>query len=148
MQKHKKRMMLAIILSETSHVFCCVLPTIFSVLSLLGGFGLAVTVPGWMENLHHVMHRWEMPMIVFSMVVVCAGWGLYFHAKKVDCHDHGCHHGACAPRKDVWGRILLLATVLLGFNLFVYFVFHRHQADVAAFVSGAEHHDHLGEEFP
>jgi len=148
MQKYQRTLVGAIVLSETSHIFCCVLPTIFSILSLLGGFGLMVTVPGWMQNIHEVIHRWEMPMILFSMAIVGAGWGLHYCAKKMDCHDTGCCHGACAPKKDVSGRILGFATVLLVFNLLVYFVFHRHQDDIAAYVHAGHDHHVSAEELP
>ncbi len=137
MRDHQKPLVWAIVLSETSHVFCCVLPTIFSVLSLLSGFGLAVTVPGWMESLHAVMHHWEAPMIVVSLFIVASGWGLYWYARKMDCHDHGCHHGACEPQKNISGHLLVAATVLLVFNLLVYFVIHRHQAEIMDYVHGS-----------
>ena len=40
MEKRRKAVFWAVLLSETSHLFCCVLPSVFSVLSLLVGVGM------------------------------------------------------------------------------------------------------------
>lgn len=134
MQKYQKPIFWAIILSETSHVFCCVLPTVFSILSLLSGLGLMAAMPGWMESLHGVMHSWETTMIGVSALVIALGWGLYFYSRGTECRDHQCCHGNCGSRKRLSKKILLAATVLLGFNLTIYFVFHRHQDEIEAYV--------------
>jgi hypothetical protein len=146
----KKTVFTAIILSEASHIFCCVLPSIFSIISLLGSFGLMVAMPGWLQAVHEVMHGYEVPMIIFSASVVALGWGLHYyahHQHKIGAHEHTCcdhDHGAPAKAKTTH-RILVAATVLLILNLLVYFVFHRHQADwehLAADASIASEHQH------
>lgn len=142
MHKYQKSIFWAIIVSETSHVFCCVLPTVFSILSLLSGFGLIVAMPGWMESLHSVMHRWETTMIGASALVIGLGWGLYFYSRGAECRDHGCCHGDCGSRRRLSQRVLLAATVLLAFNLTIYFVFHRHQNEISTYVRGEHAHDH------
>ena len=124
-EKHQKRLFWAIIATETSHVFCCVLPTLFSVMSVLAGLGVVAVMPGWLENLHDVMHDWEMPAIILSATVVAIGWGLHYYSLKNDCHDHGCEHEPCGPRKRTASKILIAATILLAFNLTIYFGFHR-----------------------
>jgi len=101
------------------------LPTLFSLASVLTGLGLMVAVPGWLTSFHDVMHRWEVPMIIFSASVVVLGWALYFSSKKIDCHDTGCCHEPCEPRKKTANRILIVATVLLIFNVSIYFGIHR-----------------------
>lgn len=125
MQKLQKTLTLAIIASETSHVFCCVLPTLFSVLSLLAGVGLVSGMPVWIESLHEQLHAWEVPMIAFSGSVVLFGWALYAYSRRIDCHNTGCHHGACAPRKKTASKILKVATILFVVNVSVYLIFHR-----------------------
>lgn len=124
-QRLQNTLFAAIILSETSHVFCCVLPTIFSVLSLMAGFGLVSVVPGWLTDFHDLMHRWELPIIAVSGVVLALGWGLHWYSKKIDCHDHGCGHGPCEPKKDKTKMIMQAATLLFVVNVSIYLVFHR-----------------------
>lgn len=149
-EKHQKRLFLAIILSETGHVFCCVLPTIFSIMSLLAGAGLVASMPTWMIGFHDMMHVWEVPMIILSAVVVLLGWGLYFYSRQIDCHNTGCHHEPCGPRKKTANRILVIASILLAFNVTIYLGIHRHfdiEAPHAAAVDNPVHdrgdgHDH------
>lgn len=125
MQKFQKSIYAAIIASEASHVFCCVLPTVFSALSLLAGLGMVSAMPGWMVSIHKLLHGWEVPMILASAVVLALGWGLYWYSQKIDCHDHGCGHGPCEPKKDRTNLILKIATVLFFINITVYGVLHR-----------------------
>jgi len=114
----------AIVLSETSHVFCCVLPVLISVLSLLTGLGAASILPSALLDLHEMMHRWEVPLIIFSGSVMAFGWVLYFISLKIDCHDTGCHHGPCNPKKKNASRILAFASLLFAINIAVYFGLH------------------------
>lgn len=125
MQRIQKVMFWALLASETSHIFCCVLPTLFSVISLLAGLGLVAAMPGWLSFVHDVLHEWEVPLIVLSGSVVALGWGLNFYGRKVDCHDTGCHHGSCEPRKHTASTILKVATILFLVNVSVYTLFHR-----------------------
>ena len=138
--KRQKRFLWAIVVSELSHVFCCVLPTMFSLVSLLAGFGVIATMPGWLESLHHIMHGWELPMIGFSAVVLLIGWGLHFYSLKEDCHNHGCEHEPCGPNKRRASKILIAASVLFVFNVVIYFGVHRPQD--AAMHAGHGHHGH------
>ena len=114
----------AVVLSEVSHVFCCVLPSIFSVLTVLVGMGLIGVMPIWMENAHEVMHGWEIPLIIMSGVVLALGWTLHFISKKIDCHDTGCGHEPCEPKKKNTARILKIATCLFVINIVIYLVVH------------------------
>lgn len=125
MQRLQKALYMAIIASETSHVFCCVLPTIFSIISLMAGVGLVSAMPGWLESIHADLHHWELPLIAMSGVVVVLGWALYAYSRKIDCHNTGCHHGSCEPRKKTANNILKIATILFVVNTAVYLVFHR-----------------------
>ena len=144
-EKHKNKVFWAILATEFSHIFCCVLPTLFSVVSLMAGFGLVASIPTWLVGFHSAMHGWEIPMLTFSMIVVLLGWTFHFYSYKEDCHDHGCHHAPCGPRKRRANKILVVATVLLFVNAAVYFGLHRgmdvgpHEMHNA---ESGEHHDH------
>lgn len=144
-EKLHKPVMWAVVVSESSHVFCCVLPTLFSVIGLLAGLGMVITLPGYMIELHQWLHDWEVPMIVVSGLILAVGWIAVRHSEKVDCHSAGCSHGACAPSKKRAHLVLKIATVLFVFNVLVYAVIHRSEWFEAnsPLVNGAEQaHDH------
>jgi hypothetical protein len=129
MQKYKNTVLTAIIASEASHIFCCVLPTVFSIASVLSGLGIVSALPvGWV-HLHDVLHHYELPMIGVSALVLALGWGLHWYTEHVlvddtKTHTHCCH-GPCEPKKNRVHFILKAATVLFVLNVVIYTVFHR-----------------------
>ncbi|MCF8496233.1 MAG: hypothetical protein K9G62_06165 [Alphaproteobacteria bacterium] len=125
MKKVQHTLFWTIILSETSHVFCCVLPTLFSVLSLLAGMGIIGVMPVWLQDVHEALHEWELPLIAASGAVLVLGWALESYSRKIDCHDTGCHHGPCGDKKKASIFVLKIATLLFLVNVAVYGVFHR-----------------------
>lgn len=125
MKKLKKTLYFALIASEASHIFCCVLPTVFSILSLLAGLGMVGAVPLWMQGVHDLMHSWEVPVILFSGVIILLGWAIHYYSERIDCHDHGCSHGPCGPSKAKSSLILKVATILFLINILIYGIFHR-----------------------
>lgn len=130
MQKYKNTALLAILISEASHIFCCVLPTLFSVASLLSGVGLISTLPPAWVHLHEVLHHWEVPMIIFSGVVLALGWGIHYYAEHMGPHEqhkHCCdgHCGPAEPKKNKVHFVMKAATILFVVNLAIYFIFHR-----------------------
>lgn len=125
MSKLRKTVTISIVLSEIGHVFCCVLPTIFSVLTLLAGAGLLASVPVLMIDLHDVMHAYELPIIGVSGLLIVLGWALHATSLKMDCHDSGCCHPPCTPAKRTSSRFLVIATVLFVVNVAVYMGLHR-----------------------
>lgn len=135
----------AVIASEGMHIFCCVFPTVFSLLGLLAGLGVMAALPPSMIAFHDFMHAWEVPMIVASGLVLVLGWAVVFYSRRVDCHSTGCAHGACAPQKNKAHMILKIASILFVLNVIIYFGVHR--SDWFAQGVGAElmHSDHAGE---
>ncbi|MBX2833743.1 MAG: hypothetical protein KTR28_02105 [Micavibrio sp.] len=126
---HHKTLLWTSILAAFSHIFCCVLPGAFALIGLLSGFGIIATLPGWLKNLHIYMHGSEVPVLIFSGVVVVFGWLAHYYSKANDCHEVGdCHHNSCQPRKKKVSVILVLASILFIVNLVVYFGFHAKQA--------------------
>ncbi|MCC6598892.1 MAG: hypothetical protein IT559_08895 [Alphaproteobacteria bacterium] len=105
-------------------------------LSLLSGFGLMVTMPGWLTGLHEMMHDQEVTMILISASVILLGWGLYFYTRRSGCVDHECGDRACQTHQRFSIRMLVIASVLVVFNIFVYFVFHAHQQDMETYLHG------------
>jgi hypothetical protein len=121
----QKSLIATVIASEASHIFCCVLPTLFSLMSLLVGMGLIATMPNFLITVHDYMHAWEVPIISFSGIVLALGWAVTLYSDRLDCHHTGCGHGACAPKKSRAHIVLTIATALFLFNLAVYVFVHR-----------------------
>ncbi len=124
MKRVQKLFSWVVILSELSHVFCCVLPSIFSIITVLTSFGLVGIMPIWMEGMHEIMHHWEVPLITMSGVILIIGWGLHLISKRIDCHNTGCGHEPCEPKKKNTARILQIATALFLVNITIYFSIH------------------------
>lgn len=122
----KKTILYGVVASETIHIFCCVLPTILSVMSLLSGVGMVVVLPGFIDEIHHVIHHYEIPMLMTSGTILVVGWALYLYAKRIDCMDKevGCCSTPCEPKKDRIKIVMIAATLLFIINVSVYFGFH------------------------
>lgn len=116
-----------IVVSASSHIFCCVLPTAVSLLGLVTGVGMISSSLPWFEHVHHVIHRYETPLLVFSGMMLALGWGVQMYSQHIDCHDTGCTHGSCAPQKKRAALILYIATGLFVFNI-LSFLFLAHDA--------------------
>ena len=133
----------AVLVSELSHVFCCVIPTLVTILSAFANIGLVVVAPnGILMRVHEALHEYEIPVIIFSGVMVIVGWIAHLASRTVDCHDTGCGHPPCAPRKNWNSRILLGATLLFVVNMGIYFGVHRNVFHLDMFAHQVEDHDH------
>lgn len=125
MEKTNKTIIYSVVASETIHLFCCVLPTIFSVLSLLAGAGIITIMPSSIDMAHHIIHEYEIPMIFMSGIILAMGWGLYFYSRKISCRANGaCTHKPCSPKKNRTRLFMIVATILFIVNISVYFIFH------------------------
>ncbi len=137
-----------VVLSELSHVFCCVLPSVFSMLTILITMGVMGSMPGWINDVHDVMHGWEVPIIAASGIVLVLSWGLHLVSKRINCHDTGCVHEPCEPKKDKNAFILKIATVLFVANVSIYSFVHRgyqpdhsqHHHEVGVVLEANDHH--------
>ena len=106
-----------------SHVFCCGLPTIVNILSLVSGLGFIAAMPFGLEKLHEFLHSYELYIMIFSGVMIVLGWVLHEISRRVDCHDTGCHHPPCTPKKNQSTKVLIFASALFCINLVIYFGF-------------------------
>lgn len=131
----------AVLVSEFGHVFCCVLPTVFTVLGFAANIGLIGAAPIGLVALHEAMHHYEVPIIIFSGVMVALGWMVHAASLRVDCHDTGCVHVPCDRTKRRNSRILAVASALFLVNLGIYLFVHQNVFDLAAFREAAEHTD-------
>lgn len=124
MQPINKFVNWACLTSEISHFFCCGLPIIFSIMSLLTSFGIVAVMPVGLVSLHHAMHDYEVPMIMVSGLILAIGWGLHYIAYRIDCRSTGCSHEPCKPKKKRSGKVLMVATALFVVNVSSYFLLH------------------------
>lgn len=107
----------ASVLTQLGHIFCCGLPLLFSVLSLLSGLGVMMVMPSEMIFLHEMTHDYEVPMLVFAAIIISVGWGLHYIAWRMDCLKTGCSHEPCGQKKKRSSKILAFSTVLFAFNV-------------------------------
>lgn len=137
----------AVLVSELSHVFCCVIPTLVTILSAFANLGLFVVSPdGILMSIHNKMHSYEIPIILFSGGMVALGWAAHLFSQKVDCHDTGCGHPPCTPQKARNSRVLIVASVLFCLNIIIYFGVHLNVMHFDAFrprpLESRIHQDH------
>ncbi len=119
MQKIQSFLASAVIVSALSHIFCCGIPLVFSIFSMLVGLGVASVIPLGLVEFHEMLHAWEEPVLIFSGVVLFVGWTLHIISERLDCNHSGCHHEPCEPKKKKSSRILIFATVLFVINMSV-----------------------------
>ncbi len=130
------------LISEVSHVFCCVLPSIFSILTMMVGLGILGAVPVGMTQFHDLMHGWEVPIMIASGAILLLGWALHMISEKLDCRSTGCEHEPCTPKKKKTSRILKIATLLFVINVGVYTFVHIPQSTTSTETSAHHEHNH------
>lgn len=106
-----------LLVSLTSHIFCCVLPTVFSVVSALSGVGLLSASMPAVHFIHEITHDFEHVLLSFSAFMLMISWGAYLYSRQIDCHNTGCQHGPCDSKKDRSKLILWVASALFVFNV-------------------------------
>lgn len=141
MDKINRHILTGVIASESIHVFCCVLPMVFSLMSLLIG---VAGLPLFVIEAHHLIHRYELPMIVVSAIILGLSWGVYALSRKLNCQTEGtCCHTPCTPKKDRTKIVMVIATLLFIGNVAIYLGFHKDMDENFTFpASHAIDHNH------
>lgn len=112
------------LVSVFGHIFCCGLPLVLGVVSLLTGFGMfSVSFP-FLDSIHAGFDGVRVPMMGFSAMVLAVGWGAQVYATRIDCHNTGCVHEPCGSKKRKTTRLLWLATIIFAFNMLAFTVVH------------------------
>ncbi len=136
---------IAIILAESTHVFCCVLPTLVTIISIMASVGAIIPIPLFLLDIHEFLHEYELPVIAFSGAVLALGWGLYLASRVTVCEKPHCepHETVCAGKKDRTRWVLAVATALFIVNITIYFTLHRGNEDLLPHGHAHEqHHEH------
>jgi len=124
MQRVQSFINLTIMGTVLGHVLCCGLPTVVSIISLVSGLGIMVTLPLGLDGLHDFIHDYEIAILVFSGTMLAFGWVLHEISRRIDCRDTGCGHPPCAPKKKSSVKLLIFASFLFAINLAVYVFTH------------------------
>lgn len=133
-----------VILTEASHIFCCVLPTLVTLISVLASFGVIAQVPVFMLDIHEALHAYELPIIGFSGLMLALGWVFYVISRRVECEKPHCepHETICAPHKNTAHRVLQIASLIFALNILVYTTVHIHLEESLHNQAVTTHHDH------
>jgi hypothetical protein len=144
-KKWQRSIAWSIILAESTHVFCCVLPTVVTVMAVLASFGAMTQMPVFILDLHAALHGYEVPVIIFSGAMLVAGWTLHTISRRIECQKPHCepHETVCSGTKDNTRLVLTIASVLFVINVAVYVTLHRGSAELleAQYTTGSAH-DH------
>lgn len=109
------------IMAICSHLVCCGVPAIVTLLSLISstafaGSALLDQMTDWAEGLHFAA-------FVFSTIMVVIAVGSFLLARKRDCVTEGaCHHEPCAPKKTASWKLLAISLLLYSVNLGVFLI--------------------------
>lgn len=147
MQNMRRTFYWTILASELSHIFCCVLPVLLSLISIFSLYGAMNAVPGFIWSAHDFMHHWEPVILVVSALLLLSGWGLWAQQKQVSHPTHSCQTSNCDEAKSLRKmRLMLLVTSgLFAVNFSVYALIHAEHAPFSQenHMSDAAHnHDH------
>jgi hypothetical protein len=145
--KLQRSLLWAVLLAESTHVFCCVLPTLVTVMALMASVGAMAQLPAFILDIHDLLHAYEIPVIIFSGLTLLLGWGVYGLARRIECQKDHCepHETTCAPAKNNTHVVLMVASVLFLVNVTVYWTLHRRSEDLLhAAGAQAHHHDDHG----
>lgn len=136
----------AVLVSELGHVFCCVLPTVFTILSFAANIGLVGEAPGFLMALHEQMHHYEIPIIVFSGGMVAMGWGVFWLARKLAPQAENCSNAGCCKQQCHNRNILIIASLLFVMNVAIFAFVHKNIFNLAVFTPNFAHghEDHEG----
>lgn len=107
--------------SAFSHLFCCFLPGVLSIVTLLASSGTVVVTLddfGLPESMHG-------DLIAFSAIILIVSGIMNFISWRVDCREDGyCTHEPCEPKKNRYLKLYLFSVVFFFINAGIHFGFH------------------------
>ena len=106
--------------SLVSHFFCCFLPGVISLVTLVTLTGSAVITMedfGIPEYIHE-------KMIYISFVVLVMSGIVNYISYRIDCRDMGCVHGSCAPKKSKYFKLYAYSVAFFLLNAAIHFGLH------------------------
>lgn len=127
MQKLQSGIFYTILASEIGHVFCCVIPTVLSLLALGASYGLVATLPDFLVSFHSFMHQWEKLVILVSGTLLALGWLLYWLSLRINGAADCCggDHTKTGKTGNKTVLVMSVASVLFCLNLGIYLGVHQ-----------------------
>jgi len=141
MQKLQTTIFYSILASELGHVFCCVIPTVLSILTLAASYGMVVTIPGFALSYHNYIHTWEHLIIAISAALLVLGWSLFALNARLQIKHDCCSQTTCNKTRHKSKIIMIIATVLFLVNVSAYFLLHKDRNTVPV-APAQNHHNH------
>jgi hypothetical protein len=108
--------------SLISHFFCCFLPGVISLVTLVTLSGAAVIT---MEDFGIPEYVHEKMIYISFVVLVISGLANYA-SYRIDCRETGCVHGACAPKKSIYFKLYGYSVAFFILNAVIHFTLHTH----------------------
>lgn len=110
----------SVLAMSLSHILCCGIPAVLSIINLLAGIGLIATIPASMTGLHEILHDIELPMVVVSAALLVFGWAMHLSTYSMRCTSTGCEHPPCPKTKRRNMMLLSAASLLFAVNFCMY----------------------------
>ncbi len=107
------------VFSLGAHLFCCGIPAIVAIVSListvsLSGTALMLQIKDFSETIH-------LAAFAFSTLMVIIALGTFFLSRKQNCVEDGhCAHEPCAPKKTKNWRLMSISLALYAINVIVF----------------------------
>ena len=122
--------------SLISHFFCCFLPGVISLVTLVTLTGATVIT---MEDfgIPEYVHQ---EMIYVSFVVLIVSGLANIVSYKIDCREMGCVHGSCAPKKSKYFKLYAYSVAFFLLNAVIHFTLHT-EHDHHGHAEHVEHHE-------
>lgn len=106
-----------------AHAFCCGLPALSAIASLVAGVGAAGS--SVFHDFAHAIEQWHVHLFVFSTLMLGVAVFASVVAERRDCVTEGhCCHPPCTPAKKRSWRILGISVALYVVNCILFFLEH------------------------
>ena len=107
--------------SAFSHLFCCFLPGVLSILTLIASSGAAAVT---LEDFG-IPEAWHDDIIKFSATVLIISGIMNFISWRIDCREDGnCTHEPCETKKNTYLKLYLFSVVFFFINVSIHYGFH------------------------
>lgn len=93
-----------------------------NIIALSAGAGALTAVAPWVGNIHLFMHRFELPLLIFSGFALLVGVLAQWISARRDCGMQACGHESCVPKKQPARWVLTVAALLFLGNLTFYLI--------------------------
>lgn len=110
-----------VIFSAISHLFCCFLPGVLSVVTLIASSGSAIVT---LDDLG-LPEKYHADIITFSFVMLVVSGVMNYISWRIDCRKDGhCVHEPCKPKKKGYLKLYFASVIFFLINVAIHFGTH------------------------